>query len=425
MRPGMRAEIWRIVLVGAVFTLAGWSVGFFMEFILIGAIGYLMWMFTVADRVFQWIDRGMRGIPPDIDGVWGEITDTLNRQRRRHRRAQEKMRGTIKRVTRVTEVLDEGLVILTNDRNLDWWNSSAKRLLSLRTSDRGTSVLNLIRDPNFVDYINSEDFSGSVKLRPTNHDDILLEFSASYFGAKREVVLLIEDVSEVNHLQRLRTEFVGNVSHELRTPLTVMRGYIETLQDIPGGSELQQKAFGQMSDQVVRMQSLADDLILLSRLEESDQSPEQEKFNLAELLSSLVSEAQSLSNGLHIFHLECGVEEIVGNEKDIHGALSNILFNAVKHNPQGAEINLSVTRRYQGVMISIKDDGVGIDSFEIPRLTERFYRGDNSRNSQTGGSGLGLAIAKHGLNKAGGTLTIRSRLGQGATFDCWLPQAEE
>jgi two-component system phosphate regulon sensor histidine kinase PhoR len=76
-------------------------------------------------------------------------------------------------------------------------------------------------------------------------------------------------------------------------------------------------------------------------------------------------------------------------------------------------------------MISIKDDGVGIDSFEIPRLTERFYRGDNSRNSQTGGSGLGLSIAKHGLNKAGGTLTIRSRLGQGATFDCWLPQAEE
>ena len=109
---------------------------------------------------------------------------------------------------------------------------------------------------------------------------MLLEFSASYFGAKREVVLLIEDVSHVDHLQRLRTEFVGNVSHELRTPLTVMRGYIETLQDIPGGSELQQKAFGQMSAQVVRMQSLADDLILLSRLEESDQSSEQENLIL-------------------------------------------------------------------------------------------------------------------------------------------------
>ncbi len=153
MRPGMRTEIWRVVLIGLSCCLFGWNLGFLSEFLLLGLFVYLFWTFRVSARVLVWIDKGMRGLPPEIDGLWGEITDTLNRQRRRHRRSQDKMRLTINRVTRVTEALDEGLLVLRSDRTLDWWNSSAKRLLALRTSDRGTSVMNLIRDPVFVAYI--------------------------------------------------------------------------------------------------------------------------------------------------------------------------------------------------------------------------------------------------------------------------------
>ena len=112
---------------------------------------------------------------------------------------------------------------------------------------------------------------------------------------------------------------------------------------------------------------------------------------------------------------------IWSSEKDIRGALGNVIFNAVRHNPQGAVISIAVREELTGILISIKDDGIGIDPYEIPRLTERFYRGDNSRNSHTGGSGLGLAITKHALSKAGGNLSISSRVGQGASFDCWLP----
>lgn len=423
MRPGMRTEIWRVVLIGLSCCLFGWNLGFLSEFLLLGLFVYLFWTFRVSARVLVWIDKGMRGLPPEIDGLWGEITDTLNRQRRRHRRSQDKMRLTINRVTRVTEALDEGLLVLRSDRTLDWWNSSAKRLLALRTSDRGTSVMNLIRDPVFVAYINQDQYSGSIKLASNLQNDILLELTASYFG-QSEIVLVIKDISHINKLETLRSEFVGNVSHELRTPLTVVRGYLETLQDISNGSALQMKAYDQMSEQVMRMQSLADDLITLSQLEE-DLEPPTESFDVVPLLEIIVGEAEALSEGQHVIAFEAQPVMVTANQKTIRGALGNIIFNAVKHNPNGAKINIRIIDEAEGTTISVADDGIGIDPMEIPRLTERFYRGDGSRNSQTGGSGLGLAIVKHAITQAGGTLTINSRLGKGAQFDVWLPDPKD
>ena len=423
MRPGMRTEIWRVVLIGLSCCLFGWNLGFLSEFLLLGLFVYLFWTFRVSARVLVWIDKGMRGLPPEIDGLWGEITDTLNRQRRRHRRSQDKMRLTINRVTRVTEALDEGLLVLRRDRTLDWWNSSAKRLLALRTSDRGTSVMNLIRDPVFVAYINQDQYSGSIKLASNLQNDILLELTASYFG-QSEIVLVIKDISHINKLETLRSEFVGNVSHELRTPLTVVRGYLETLQDISNGSALQMKAYDQMSEQVMRMQSLADDLITLSQLEE-DLEPPTEPFDVVPLLEIIVGEAEALSEGQHVIAFEAQPVMVTANQKTIRGALGNIIFNAVKHNPNGAKINIRIIDEAEGTTISVADDGIGIDPMEIPRLTERFYRGDGSRNSQTGGSGLGLAIVKHAITQAGGTLTINSRLGKGAQFDVWLPDPKD
>ena len=420
----MRREIWRVVLIGISSLIFGWTLGFFFEVILLSLMLYLLWAFQTLSLIFNWIDKGLRGIPPEVDGVWGEITDTLNRQRRRHRRAQDKMRVTINRMTRVTEVLDEGILVLHSNRTLDWWNDSAKRFLGLRTSDRGTSIMNLIRDPEFVEYINQGNFSGPIKLMSAIQADVLLELTATYFG-QNEVVLVITDISRLSKLQRLRSEFVSNVSHELRTPLTVVRGYLETLQDMSNGTALEVKAYAQMSEQVTRMQTLADDLILLSQLEEVSGSADIEEFDLSVVVNSIVLEAEALSGKKHTFTFVPDAVTVSANQRDIRMALGNIIFNAVRHNPQGADIDVGLKPQQQGVMISIKDNGIGIDPAEIPRLTERFYRGDNSRNSQTGGSGLGLAIVKHAIIQAGGNLTIHSRLGQGAQFDCWLPYSQE
>lgn len=424
MRPGMHTEIWRLVFVCLFSLLFGLSLGAPFELFLSGVVLYILWTFRVISKIFNWIDKGMRGIPPDADGVWGEISDTLNRQRRRHRRTQEKMRRTINRVTRLTEALNEGILVLHNDLTIDWWNGSAAKLLGLRPSDRTSPVINLIRDPAFVNYITEKEFNGTITLRSVGHSARILQLTASFFG-KDDIVVVITDISRLDALEQLRKEFVGNVSHELRTPLTVMRGYLETLTSMSSKSSVNNKAFGQMSEQVERMQSLADDLILISRLEADQQKPDFEEVDLHQLLTEVVAEAEVLSDGKHRISLDCPKDAIAEmDSKDIRSVLGNLVFNAVRHNPDGAVITIRVSVYSGFIDISIKDDGKGIDPAEIPRLTERFYRGDSSRNSDTGGTGLGLAIVKHALTRCGGQLTINSRLGQGAEFICRLPQRQ-
>ncbi len=421
MRPGMHTEIWRAVFVGLFCALFGFSLGYPFEVILTGLIVYMAWTFRTIEKLFRWIDKGMAGIPPDADGVWGEITDTLNRQRRRHRRGQEKMRRTINRITRLTEALDEGILVLRSDLMLDWWNSSATKLLGLRSTDRLTAVTNLIRDPVFVSYIAQKEFVGSIKLSSSDQVGATLQLSASYFGDD-EIVLVITDITRLSNLEQLRKEFVGNVSHELRTPLTVMRGYLETLEDVAAKDPLLAKAFAQMSNQVSRMQGLSDDLIMISRLESDDHQPILERINLKPMLEEIVAEAKVLGDGTHTISLVCHQDPVIeADVKDIRSVFGNIIFNAVRHNPRGANIIVRATSYTGFINISVKDDGIGIDPNEIPRLTERFYRGDSSRNSETGGSGLGLAIVKHALARNHGQLIINSQLGQGAEFVCRLP----
>ena len=421
MRLGMQNEIWRIIAISLFSLIFGISLGQPLLALLVGGVLYILWASRTISRLFKWVDIGMRGVPPDMDGVWGELADTLNRQRRRHRGTQEKMRRAINRAKRVTEAVDDAVIVLRRDRTIDWWNSAGKKLLGLRSSDRGVAITNLIRDPNFVAYINSEQFEPSSGLPSLRHNGRLLEFSAVLFGDS-EIVVVISDITQINELEKVRKEFVGNISHELRTPLTVMRGYVETLSDLKGNSAMANKAYQEMSNQIDRMKDLADDIILLSKLESDRQLPQQ-PINLHKLLSEILLEAEQISGGKHRLTLEGESEiEIKADTKLVRSALGNIVFNAVLHNPQGADISIAISETSQQIEVAIKDTGVGIDPDEIPRLTERFYRGDSSRNSKTGGSGLGLAIVKHALTKCGATLEIKSRLGQGALFTCIFPK---
>jgi two-component system phosphate regulon sensor histidine kinase PhoR len=417
LRLGMQNEIWRITAIVLFSLILGVSFERPLEALLFGVLVYIIWASRTIGRIFDWIDIGMRGVPPNMDGVWGDFADTLNRQRRRHRGTQEKMRRAINRAKRVTEAVDDAVIVLRRDRTIDWWNSAGKKFLGLRSSDRGVAITNFIREPQFVAYINSSQFESSTSLPASIHNGRLLEFSAVMFG-ESEIVVVISDITQINELEKVRKEFVGNISHELRTPLTVMRGYVETLSDLKGNSAMANKAYQEMSNQIDRMKDLADDIILLSKLESDRQLPQQ-PINLHKLLSEILLEAEQISGGKHRLTLKGESEiEIKADTKLVRSALGNIVFNAVLHNPQGADIVIDITQSETHTEVVISDNGVGIDADEIPRLTERFYRGDNSRNSNTGGSGLGLAIVKHALTGCDATLAIKSTLGSGATFTC-------
>jgi two-component system phosphate regulon sensor histidine kinase PhoR len=413
----MQNEIWRITAIALFSLILGISFERPLEVLLFGVLVYIIWVSRTIGRIFDWIDIGMRGVPPDMDGVWGDFADTLNRQRRRHRGTQEKMRRAINRAKRVTEAVDDAVIVLRRDRTIDWWNSAGKKFLGLRSSDRGVAITNFIREPKFVSYINSDKLDESAQLPSSLHNGRLLAFSAVMFGDS-EIVVVISDITHVNDLEMVRKEFVGNISHELRTPLTVIRGYIDTLSDIEGNSAIATKAYTEISNQVDRMKDLSDDIILLSKFE-SDGAVAVQQINLNELLTIIVGEAEQLSAGKHSISLNCAESVVLNGENNmLRSALGNIIFNAVLHNPQGADIAIEVTQTKSNTVVVIEDNGVGIDSDEIPRLTERFYRGDSSRNSNTGGSGLGLAIVKHALTCCDATLDIKSSLGSGAKFTC-------
>ena len=178
-----------------------------------------------------------------------------------------------------------------------------------------------------------------------------------------------------------------------------------------------------MQQQSSRMQSLLNDLLLLARLETSDHTSDDQYIDVKPMLESIRKDAQALSGEQgHQVTLEIeGNTRLHGVEGELRSAFSNLAFNAVKYTPEQGEIKLHWWSDDAGQHLSVTDNGVGVAPQHLNRLTERFYRVDSSRSTNTGGTGLGLAIVKHVLLRHQGRLEILSRLGEGSTFICHFP----
>ena len=251
-----------------------------------------------------------------------------------------------------------------------------------------------------------------------------LQYQITEFG-RRERLLVVRDVSQLHQLENMRRDFVANVSHELRTPLTVIRGYLETLADSDGMPKPWVKPFNQMLNQSERMGQLVEDLVSLSQLETQNNQQPQQAVALLELLQSIRLDALELSGDKQQQINIHGASEIsiAGCEKSLRSAFSNLIFNAVKYTPSSSCIDITLLNNETGIHISVQDNGPGFDPKHIPRLTERFYRVDEHRNSSAGGTGLGLAIVKHALLQHDAELKIESTPGQGSCFSCHFPRA--
>lgn len=235
-------------------------------------------------------------------------------------------------------------------------------------------------------------------------------------------------VKHIQHLERMRQDFVANVSHELRTPLTVIHGYLETLLDQHNYDTTSlQKIFLQMQQQTLRMENLIEDLLLLAHLEEHENEEidnNSKKIVVTDLLKTISNEAKELSGELN-HHIQLKIENnlsLIGYEDELRSLFSNIVFNAVKYTPARGNITIEWyhDEKNRGIF-KVIDTGIGMAKEHIPRITERFYRVDKARSRDSGGTGLGLAIAKHVLLRHHGELTIESEPGAGSTFTCIFP----
>lgn len=226
----------------------------------------------------------------------------------------------------------------------------------------------------------------------------------------------------IHRLEHVRQDFVANVSHELRTPLTVIHGYLEILLDEKNLDETHAKIFSQMHQQTIRMETLIENLLLLSRLE-SGEVEFLDEVDVVELLNTILHEAVVLSNeSNHKIILKADKTiSMKGHYDELRSLFSNLIFNAIKYTPANGTITVSWGQKNNKKYFSVQDTGIGIAAKDIPRLTERFYRVDPSRTRESGGTGLGLAIVKHILIRHHGQLQIESELGKGSKFTCIFP----
>lgn len=420
MRFGLDTE-WYFLLASCFFSgLFGWTLGYFWPGLVVGLVLYIAYNRWQAHRFAAWLVYSGTELQTDMPGYWMALAQQVSLLQRAEKRRQEALRKQLKRMISVTYALEDGVLLLEGDLTLDWWNTAAGKIMNLSSRDRGSPLLNLMRMPDFVRYIQKTSYDTSIDLASPYQENKVLRIKAVRLrkGKKARVGLQITDITRLVALETMRKDFVANASHELKTPLTVIKGYLETLpQLVPNTSKLS-AVLEALQNQTLRIQHLADDLLFLAEMETGTEMP-LKVVDVDALLRRIVQDSSALATDKHPLILKVKRHfTLSGNEKELYSAFSNLVVNAIRHNPEGATIVIKANRNANHFRVSVSDDGVGIDPQYIPRLTERFFRVDPGRNSSTGGTGLGLSITKHVLQRHNGTLEIYSDIGKGAEFRC-------
>jgi two-component system phosphate regulon sensor histidine kinase PhoR len=424
-------DVWRhaltFLLTISLLSLFVWAAaGALPATILFAALLLMRWLFHVRNMVAlgHWLEDPASRPVPEGDGPWEHIFARMNKMVREHRKERAKRAAALHDMELATSALPEGVVSLDKTDHIEWCNPLAEQHLGLDTArDIGQQITYLVRQPEFVQYLAEKKFAEPLLLRGARKDDLVLSCKlVAYSGNKK--LLVTRDITHFERIETMRRDFVANVSHELRTPLTVVNGFVETLQDMPNlENAMARRALPMMGEQTLRMTHLVGDLLTLSKLEDRLNVLKEEQVDVPAMLNGCYEIGLRLSNGQHKLKLEVLTDsKLQGSAEELRSAFGNLVTNAIRYTPPGGEIIMRWQKLDDGqISFGVQDSGIGIAPQHIPRLTERFYRIDNSRSRATGGTGLGLAIVKHIANRHQAHLEINSVEGQGSTFSIVFP----
>lgn len=402
--------------------LAGWylwnlTIGLAISFLVLTAlvVVQLRYMYQLS----LWLDRPEEVRLSDGWGSWTEIFAKLYRLRRDDERSRNELAEWLSRFRQAMSQLPDGVVIMDDVLFLEWCNPVAEQHLGLSMAkDKGMRVTNLVRSPEFIDYIILGRYEEPLTLALEGRKLIarLIPFE------NRRQILVTHDVTDMERIDQMRRDFIANASHELRTPLTVINGFLEIADTQPDlDPEVRARHLKLMVDQGQRMKNLVDDMLVLTRLESLDYPVREDVIDMSSLLEQVRAEGEALSAGRHQLILECDGPHLRGSHEELRSAIGNLVSNAVRYTPEGGEITIRWMENAQGPYCAVSDTGIGIKPEHIVRLTERFYRVDKGRSRETQGTGLGLAIVKHVLMRHDAQLRIESEEGKGSTFIIQFP----
>lgn len=242
------------------------------------------------------------------------------------------------------------------------------------------------------------------------------------------VIAVIQDITEHVKLDNMQKELVADVSHELKTPITSIMGYADTLLEGEYDKETQDKFLNVIATEARRMAKLVTDLLTLSRYDNNKERTQKESFDLGDLVKKcqdkLAIEIKKKNHTVNCF-VTADVPPVYADKYDIERVVLNILSNSIKYTKDGGEIKIYVGFVYNDAYIKIFDNGIGIPEDDLNRIFERFYRVDKARTREMGGTGLGLSIAKEILDKNGGSIDIKSVVGEGTEVVIKIPTKQE
>ncbi len=395
-----------------------------------GAMVWLLLDHYRLSRYRDWLRLGQASGAPNLPDDWAELVERSQKGYKLLERETRKVEERQQQMVAAFQASPYGVLVLDSAERIALCNQAAALHLGFDAErDLGQYLSNLVRDPAFVSYLRSGDYSRPLEIQTRQlvsrqAQRISLQFHPYGSGNR---LLLTRDITREELADTMRRDFVANVSHEIRTPLTVLSGFVETLLSYDLSAEERERYLLLMNQQAERMKTLVNDLLLLSRLEGTPSPGYSEWMSAGEMLEQVVEDGRALSDlvadGSHDIAAEpCPDFELAGSGTELLSAMSNLLSNAVRYTPGGGRIRAGWRLLEQGgAEFWVADTGPGIEPEHIPRLTERFYRVDRSRSRETGGTGLGLAIVKHVVQRHGGQLRIDSTVGQGSTFRIELP----
>ena len=329
----------------------------------------------------------------------------------------------------------EGVLAVDMEERVISLNHAAAEMLGCnQTEAQGRSIHEVVRSTvlhRFVtDTLSSQEpvekeivlsYDGDRVLN--GHGTLLRDAEGGQVGA----LIVLNDVTHIRKLEKIRRDFVANVSHEIKTPITAIKGFVETLRDgALENPEDAQRFLTIISKHVDRLEAIIEDLLRLSRIE---REAEREEVVLVEgkvkdLLQTAIQvcEVKAVAKKVRI-ELSCEKDIVAKIDAVLlEQALANLLDNAIKYSNEGSVIQVEATQKESEIIISVSDHGCGIEKEHLPRLFERFYRADKARSRQLGGTGLGLAIVKHIAQAHGGHVSVESTPGKGSTFAIHLPK---
>jgi two-component system, OmpR family, phosphate regulon sensor histidine kinase PhoR len=321
------------------------------------------------------------------------------------------------------ESIPDIVMAVSPDLKLQWVNVRFAEVLGT-PARLGQPLVESLRDPQIL--LTTEE---SLRAHEARRAKIVGLLPGQSFNASTApmpgggVVVILQDISDVERVEKTRRDFIANVSHELRTPLTSIQGYVETLQDQDGNRENHYLEVIQKN--AVRMSRLTEDLLTLARVESGEYKLNLQALPAADLLAEAEENLREMveRRGMRLRTEPCRSREVYADRAAIHQVFTNLIENAAKYSQPGAEISLGCEEKDCEVSFFVRDTGPGIAMEHQPRLFERFYRVDVSRSRESGGTGLGLAIVKHIVLNHRGRVWLESAVNKGSTFYFTLPLA--